>query len=230
MHDYQTVIIFFHSLDKSINILIISNSSLAMMNSRISLFGRSVIALYLFAAPLLLTAADVFHHYHHFILSTLAFKMSLVTYVVGSFGLAYLFEKKALYYGLAGAGLVTLGAITFSAISSVDLFQDMLSQRHFKDEDMLHLKNAMDTSKILKTIYLPSMYAFPLGLLVLSIGIYKAKFTRHYMAILLCAGALLHTIARILPNFQFLFLSEAILTAASLMTGIYILRYENLDR
>lgn len=199
-----------------------------MKHSPISLFGRSVISLYLFAAPLLLTAADVFHYYQHFILSTLAFKMSLVTYVVGSFGLAYLFEKKALYYGLAGAGLVTLGAITFSAISTVDLFQDMHTHGHFKDQDMLHLEN-VDTSKILKTVYLPSMYAFPLGLLVLSIGIYKAQFTRHYLALLLCTGALLHTIARILPNFQFLFLSEAILTVGSFMTGIYILRYENLD-
>ncbi|MDB5256136.1 MAG: hypothetical protein JWM14_831 [Chitinophagaceae bacterium] len=200
-----------------------------MMHSPISLFGRSVISLYLFAAPLLLTAADLLHYYHHFIFSTLAFKMSLVTYVVGSFGLAYLFEKRALYYGLAGAGLVTLGAITFSAISTVDLFQDMLAHGHFKDEDMLHLKNVVETSKIFKTIYLPSMYAFPLGLLVLSIGIYRAQFTRHYLAILLCAGSLLHTVARILTSFEFLFLSEAILTMASFLTGVYILRYKNLD-
>jgi hypothetical protein len=200
-----------------------------MIHSRISLFGRSVISLYLFAAPLLLTAADLLHYYHHFIFSTLAFKMSLVTYVLGSFGLAYLFEKRALYYGLAGSGLVTLGAITFSAISTVDLFQDMLSHGHFKDEDMLHLQNAMETSKILKTVYLPSMYAFPLGLLVLSIGIYRAQFTRHYVALLLCGGALLHTVARIFTNFQFLLLSEAILTVASFLTGIYILRYKNLD-
>lgn len=200
-----------------------------MLQSPISLFGRSVISLYLFAAPLLLTVADVFHYYHHFILSTLAFKMSLVTYVIGSFGLAYLFSDKAKYYGLTGSGLVTLGAITFSAISTVDLFQDTISHGHFKDEDMLHLKNAMETSKLLETIYLPSMYAFPLGLLVLSIGIYKAAFVKHYVAILLCTGALLHTIARVIPNFQFLFLSEAILTLASFMTGIYILKYKKIN-
>ncbi len=201
-----------------------------MMQSPISLFGRSVISLYLFAAPLLLTAADLLHYYHHFIFSTLAFKMSLVTYVVGSFGLAYLFEKRALYFGLAGSGLVTLGAITFSAISTVDFFQDMVSHGHFKEEDMLHLKNTMETSKLLETIYLPSMYAFPLGLLVLSVGLYRAHFTRHYVALLLCAGALLHTIARIIPNFKFLFLSEGILTVASFLTGIYILRYRNIDQ
>jgi len=200
-----------------------------MIHSRISQLGRSVISLYLFAAPVLLTAADVLHYYEYFILSNLAFKMSLVTYVISSFGLAYLFEKRALYFGLIGAGLVTLGAITFSAISTVDLFQDSLSYGNFKKEDMLHLKNAMKESKIFGAIYLPSMYAFPLGLLVLSIGIYKAQFTRNYLAILLCVGALVHTIARIIPNFQFLFISEAILTVGSFLTGIYILHYKKLD-
>ncbi len=154
--------------------------------------------------------------------------MSLVTYVIGSFGLAYLFPKRATYYGLAGAGLVTLGAITFSAISTVDLFQDMLTHGRFNDEDMLHLKNAMNTSDVFKTIYLPSMYAFPLGLLVLSLGLYKAEFVKHYVAILLCIGALIHTVARVLSNFEFLFLSEAILTVASFMTGIYILKYKKI--
>lgn len=201
-----------------------------MLNTPMPLFGRSVISLYLFAAPVLLTSADIFHYAEHFILSTLTFKMSLVMYIIGSFGLAYLFSGSARYYGLAGAGLVTLGAITFSAISTVDLFQDMLKHGDFKNEDMLHLKNAMDTSKLLKTVYLPSMYAFPLGLFVLSIGIYKAQFTRHYLALLLCAGTLLHTVARVMTNLHFLFLSEAILTVTSLLTGIYILKYEPLKK
>ena len=200
-----------------------------MQHTPISLFGRSVISLYLFAAPLLLTLADVFHYYHYFVLSTLAFKMSLVTYVIGSFGLAYLFSDRARYYGLTGSGLVALGAITFSAISTVELFQDMLTHGHFKDEDMLHLRNAMKTSDLYQTVYLPSMYAFPLGLLVLSIGLYRSQFVKHYVALLLCIGALLHTVARILPNFEFLFISEAVLTVASFLTGIYILKYKKIN-
>lgn len=209
--------------------LSLAKLTFAMTHSPISLFGRSAIALYLFAAPLLITLADVLHYYQYFILSTLAFKMSLVTYVLGSFGLAYLFSDRARYYGLVGAGLVTLGAITFSAISTVELFQDMLSHGHFKDEDMLHMQNAMKTSNLYKTIYLPSMYAFPIGLLVLSIGIYRSQFVKKYVALLLCLGALIHTVARILPNFEFLFVSEALLTVASFLTGIYILKYKELS-
>ena len=200
-----------------------------MQQAPIPLFGRSVISLYLFAAPLLLTLADVFHYYHHFILSTLAFKMSLVTYVISSFGLAYLFSDRARYYGLIGSGLVALGSITFSAISTVELFQDTLRHGHFKDDDMLHLENVMRTSDLLQTIYLPSMYAFPLGLLVLSIGIYKSEFVKNYVSILLCFGAVLHTAARVIPNFQFLFLSEAILTVSSFMAGIYLLKYKKIN-
>jgi hypothetical protein len=200
-----------------------------MQRSPLSIFGRSVISLYLFAAPLLLALADLLHYYQLFILSNLAFKMSLVTYVLGSFGLAYLFSDRARYFGLVGAGLVALGAITFSAISSVELFQDMLTHEHFADADMLHLQNVMKNSDFFKTVYLPSMYAFPLGLLVLSIGLYRSNFVKNYVAIILCLGALLHTVARILPDFKFLFISEAILALASFLTGIYILRYKNIS-
>src|SRR6188768_3585234 len=74
--------------------------------------SRFVISVYLFGAPALLMLADSLHYYHHYLIANVIFKMALVAFVLGSFGLAYLFPDKEKYFGLIGTGMVTLGAIT----------------------------------------------------------------------------------------------------------------------
>src|SRR3954463_1884582 len=93
--------------------------------------SRLVISIYMIGAPLLLIAADAFHYYQHYLIAAVVFKVALAAFTVGSFGLAYLLPDNAKYFGLVGAGLVALGAITISAMSTVTLFQDLLQHEGY---------------------------------------------------------------------------------------------------
>ena len=196
------------------------------MSSPLPKFSRSIIAIYLFGAPLLLMAADTLHYYHHYLIAVVIFKVALAAFTVGSFGLAYMLPDETKYFGLAGAGLIALGAITISAMSTSTLFEDLLRDEGYKFADIKELKHVLESDNAMRVIFLPSGFAFPLGLVALAIGIFRTDYTPKYIAIILCAGAVLHTIARFFNDLSFLLISEGVLLIASSLTGFFMWRYK----
>jgi hypothetical protein len=188
--------------------------------------SRLVVLGYLFAAPALLMLADVFHYTHHYLLANVVFKTALVVFVVASFGLTYLFPPNAKYFGLVGTGLVSLGAVMISAISTETLYQDLLAEKGYSLYQIREFESVLQSAEAVRVIYLPTGFAFPLGLVVLGIGIYRTKFTPNYIAIILCGGAVLHTISRFFDNLSFLLISEAVLLIASSLAGWFMWRYK----
>jgi uncharacterized iron-regulated membrane protein len=197
-----------------------------MRESPLPPFSRLIISIYLIGAPLLLISADIFHYYHHYLIAAVVFKVALAAFTVGSFGFAYLLPDNAKYFGLAGAGLVALGAITISAMSTEILFQDLLHDKGYSFEDIREFKEVLQSTNAMRVIFLPSGFAFPLGLLSLAVGIFLTKYTPRYIAFILCAGAVLHTVARFVNTISFLLLSEGVLLIASSLSGWFMWRYK----
>jgi len=170
--------------------------------------------------------ADGLHYYHHYLIANVIFKMALVAFIVGSFGLTYLFPKSEKYFGLAGTGLVTLGSIMIAGMSTEILYQDILLDKGYKISDLKEFEQLLQSTDAMRVIYLPTGFAFPLGLVVLGIGIFRSPYTPRYISIILCAGALFHTAARIVNHVTLLLLSEGILLVASSLTGWFMWRYK----
>src|SRR6478752_6967548 len=177
--------------------------------------SRFVISIYLFGAPALLMIADGIHYYHHYLIANVIFKMALVAFVLGSFGLAYLFPDSEKYFGLIGTGMVTLGAITISAMSTETLLLDLINEKGFSAEHVNELKTILKSAEAMRVIYLPSGFAFPLGLVVLGVGLFRTPYVPRYISVVLCAGAIFHTSARIINNLSLLLLSESVLLMGS---------------
>ena len=189
-------------------------------------FSRLIIAVYFFAAPASLMIADSLHYFHHYLIAIVIFKTSLVLFVVGSFGQAYMLPDKSRYFGLVGTGLVTLGAITISAMSTATLFQDLLADQGYNFRQIKEVEQVLQSTNAMKVIYLPSGFGFPIGLVVLAIGIYQTPYTPRSISILLCIGALFHTVARFVNTLTLLLLSEAVLVIAFSLTGWFMWRYK----
>jgi hypothetical protein len=189
-------------------------------------FSRLIISIYLFGAPSMLMLADTLHYFHHYLIAVVVFKVALVSFVVGSFGLAYMLPDRARYFGLAGTGLVALGAITISAMSTATLFKDVLEATGYPPVQMKVLELNLRQADALRVIYLPSGFAFPLGLVLLAVGLMRTKYTPNYIAIILVVGAAFHTVARFFDNIVMLLVSEAILLIASTLAGWFMWRYK----
>jgi len=196
------------------------------MSEPLPKFSRLIILIYLFGAPSMLMLADTLHFFNHYLIAVVVFKLALVSFVVGSFGLAYMFPDRARAYGLIGTGLVALGAITISAISTATLFQDLLKDGGYTAAQLKELQADLESANAIRVIYLPSGFAFPLGLVSLSIGILRTKFTPNYIAVILIVGAVLHTVARFFDEISFLLISEGVLLTASSLAGWHMWRYK----
>ena len=171
--------------------------------------------------------ADGLHYYHHYLIANVIFKMALVAFIVGSFGLTYLFPPSEKYFGLAGTGLVALGSIMVAGMSTEILYQDLLIDKGYKISDLKEFEQILRSTDAMRVIYLPTGFAFPLGLVILGIGIFRTPYTPRYISIILCAGALFHTVARMVNHVTLLLLSEGILLVASSLTGSFIWRYKS---
>jgi hypothetical protein len=189
-------------------------------------FSRLIISIYLFGAPTMLMLADGLHYFNHYLLAVVVFKLALVSFVVGSFGLAYMLPDNARFFGLIGTGLVALGAVTISAMSTATLFQDLLKENGYSIAQIKDLQTDLERTNALRVIYLPSGFAFPLGLVSLAIGIFRTKFTPNYIAIILIVGAVVHTVARFVNEISLLLISEIILLIASTLAGWFMWRYK----
>ncbi|HZY79542.1 MAG TPA: hypothetical protein VFE50_08470 [Cyclobacteriaceae bacterium] len=197
-----------------------------MHESPLPKFSRLIISIYLFGAPTMLMIADGFHYFGHYLIAVVVFKIALVSFVVGSFGLAYMLPDHARAYGLIGTGLVALGAITISAMSTATLFQDLLKEGGYSEAQLKDLESTLENTKALRVIYLPSGFAFPLGLVSLAIGIFRTTYTPNYIAVILIVGAVFHTVARFVDEISLLLISEVILLTASSLTGWFMWRYK----
>jgi hypothetical protein len=189
-------------------------------------FSRLIISIYLFGAPTMLMLADGLHYFNHYLIAVVVFKLALVSFVVGSFGLAYMLPDRARAFGLIGTGLVALGAVTISAMSTATLFQDLLKENGYTVSQIKDLQVDLEKTNALRVIYLPSGFAFPIGLISLAIGIFRTSYTPSYIAIILIVGAVLHTVARFVDHISLLLISEAILLVASSLTGWFMWRYK----
>lgn len=197
---------------------------LKMHESPLPKFSRLIISIYLFGAPAMLMIADGLHYFDHYLIAVVAFKLALVSFVVGSFGVAYMLPDHARAFGLVGTGLVALGAITISAMSTATLFQDLLKEGGYSAAQMKDLEENLKNTRALRVIYLPSGFAFPLGLVSLAIGIFRTKYTPNYTGIILITGAVFHTVARFVNNITLLLVSEAVLLVASSLVGWFMWR------
>jgi len=197
-----------------------------MAKASLPKFSRLIILIYLFGAPSMLMLADGLHYFDHYLIAVVAFKLALVSFVVGSFGVAYMLPDHARAFGLIGTGLVALGAVTISAMSTATLFQDLLRENGYTMAQIKDLEMDLEKTNAIRVIYLPSGFAFPLGLVSLAIGIFRTRYTPNYIAVILIIGAVLHTVARFINEISLLLISEAVLLVGSSLTGWFMWRYK----
>jgi len=112
-------------------------------------------------------------------------------------------------------------------MSTEILYQDLLIDKGYKISDLKEFEQILRSTDAMRVIYLPTGFAFPLGLVILGIGIFRTPYTPRYISIILCAGALFHTVARMVNHVTLLLLSEGILLVASSLTGSFIWRYKS---
>jgi hypothetical protein len=197
-----------------------------MVKTTLPKFSRLIILIYLFGAPTMLMLADSLHYFNHYLIAVVVFKLALVSFIVGSFGIAYMLPDHARAFGLVGTGLVALGAVTIAAMSTATLFQDLLKDNGYTTSQIQDLQADLERTNAIRVIYLPAGFAFPLGLVSLAIGIFRTSITPNFIAIILIVGAILHTVARFVDEISLLLISEAVLLVASSLTGWFMWRYK----
>jgi hypothetical protein len=113
-----------------------------------------------------------------------------------------------------------------AGMSTEILYQDLLADKGYKITDIKEFEHLLQSTEAMRVIFLPTGFGFPLGLVVLGMGIFRTPYTPRYISIILCLGALFHTVARFINHVSLLLLSEAVLLIASSLTGWFMWRYK----
>jgi len=154
----------------------------------------------LLAAPLVLLAGDSMRagaglRYESLVLM----KLSFALFVAAVLALVHLLRERADRTGLAGGALAIVGCLSGSGIVTAAMIGVSLESAALGEPVERAVEEAMRAGGVPAFLFLfplPGL-AFPAGLLVLSVGLLRAKAAPVPAAVLLAVGALLFPVGRI---------------------------------
>lgn len=157
---------------------------------------RLIAGISLIAAPALLLAADVIRVIGGFDFeSSVVAWVSFVLFVLAVLGVTHLLRNRADYLGLIGGAFCLVGAMAGAGIVTIFRLNAVLTAGGDGNlapvfESAFNARPALQTS-----IFMPSVL-FPLGFIVLAVGLYRARVSSVWLALLLAFGGLLYPIGR----------------------------------
>lgn len=199
-----------------------------MKNLSTGNFRNNLAAASVAVAPIMLLAGDLIGfapdlYYAHYALA----KAALAMFVFAIFALVELLRRDADKLGLIGGGMAIIGAISGTTLFSFGYFYNEVSRSG------LDASTAQSVEQIFRQVYgvmvfvpLPGLF-FPIGLIILSIGLFWTKVVPHWTAIALGLGALLFPVGRIPGILTVSVISDIFLTLSMCFIGWQILARSN---
>lgn len=189
---------------------------------------KNIAGVCLVAAPLVLLAGDAAARlgtqwsFAHVFTAKLAFAL----FAPALLALMHLLRERADKTGLAGGGLALMGLLSGSAIVTFWHTVRALSSLDFNESAVAAMGSAMENEVFGLTFLYPlAGVFFPLGLLVLSVGLFRARVAAPHVAAMLAVGAILFPVGRIGGSWAAIFASDIFLTAALGLIGWRILKW-----
>lgn len=189
---------------------------------------KNIAGVCLVAAPLVMLAGDVAARlgtqwsFAHVFTSKLAFAL----FAPALLALMHLLRERADKTGLVGGGLALMGLLSGSAIVTFWHTVRALSSPDFDESTMTAMRSAMENEVFGLTFLYPlAGVFFPLGLLILSVGLFRARAVAPHVAAMLAVGAILFPVGRIGGVWAAIFASDIFLIAALGLLGWRILRW-----
>ncbi len=155
---------------------------------------RLIAGFCLIAAPTLLLAADVMQVIGGFDFEwTIVMWISFVLFVPAILGAVHLLRNRADYLGLLGGAFCVIGALAGAGMMTIFRLNAVLTAGGAGDlapviESAFKARPALPMS-----IFMPGAL-FPLGFIVLAVGLYRARVSSVWLALLLAFGGVLFPI------------------------------------
>lgn len=190
-------------------------------NLRKKLAGISLIA-----APVMLLLADLTNfisglHYPRYLIAKTAFAV----FIAATLGLVHLLRERADRMGLIGGGLTIVGCISGATIVTFGLLEQTAIAVRLDAATLQSIERATEQIWMAVVMFpLPGLF-FPIGLLVLSVGLYRTKLVARLIAVVLALGAVLFPIGRIPGILPFELASDILLVVALGLIGWRILNW-----
>ncbi|HEX5707317.1 MAG TPA: hypothetical protein VFX96_08475 [Pyrinomonadaceae bacterium] len=188
---------------------------------------KQIAGISLIAAPLLMLACDIANRAGlgaHFV--TLM-KLSFVFFVGSILALVHLLRERTDGLGLVGGGMALIGCLSGSAIVTMYLWEWSFTTAGVDAATTQTVENALRTTGVpmMVVMYpLPGLF-FPLGLLILSVGLLRARVVPAWAAALLALGAILFPVGRIPRIWAASMASDVALLVSLGAIGLRVLRW-----
>lgn len=195
------------------------------MKNNESNFTKKVSAVCLIAAPLLLLTGDLCGfaenaYYWHYFFGKAAF----AAFVFAIFALVDFLKPFSERLSVVAGGTAIIGAISGATLFSFGYLDGALAKNGFEMEKMPELATVL--SAVYQTMVfapLPGLF-FPIGLLILSINLFRVKAVPRAASFALAFGAVLFPAGRIPGVLQISVASDLFLNVALVLIGWRILR------
>ena len=178
--------------------------------SSASAFRRTVVGLCLVLGPLLLLVAtfvipDEGEEEAEEYLATIAdetgraeagailFYLGFVLLTVGIFGIIHLLRNRAVVLGHIGGVLAVVGAISFAALVATTFYDIALAESPDREAAVAIYDSLEDTAGFF-VVLIPALIGTALGLLLLAIGLWRARIAPVWVPIVVLAGLVLVSI------------------------------------
>ena len=174
-------------------------------------FRKTVVGLCMFFGPLILLAAMVIHpatgtseasvisaaadHADAWYIAHLLGLISIVLAVPAVLGLMHMLREREVAYGHVGGGLGLLGLMAFVGIVTMEGFVGwQMGQGGDRGEMVSLMQRLNDSAGFYIPFYLVSV-GFTLGMIVLALGLYRARAVQSWMAVFVGLAAVLLGVA-----------------------------------
>lgn len=169
-----------------------------MNNKSTNSFRKNLYAISLIIAPLLLLIGDtlMFAFNLHFAFYLLG-KAALALFVFAIFVLIHLLRERTDRLGLIGGAIAIIGAISGTTLFSFTYFYNEILRSGFDAAMLQSVEQTIKQVYLIMVLFpLPGLF-FPIGLLILSIGLFWKNAVPRWTAIALGLGAILFPMGRI---------------------------------
>lgn len=126
-------------------------------------------------------------------------KLSFAVFVPAILAIVHLLSKRCDRTGLLGGALALIGCLAGSGIVTASLIEWSLESAAFDESVIKAIESALLAGGVREYVLmypLPGL-AFPAGLVILSLGLFRSKITSNWLPFLLALGAILFPVGRI---------------------------------
>jgi hypothetical protein len=202
-------------------------------------FRKTIAGWCMVAAPLLLVVGTVVHperksdvgdqlavianNMDAWYAAHLILAVALVLAVPAVLGLMHMLREREVAYGHVGGALAMVGLLATTGVVAIDGFVGWQAAASPSSEMTALFERLTDTAGVVIP-FLAMSFAFTVGMLVLSAGLYRARAVQSWTAAMLGVGSLVLAIGEMVMSDAFAIVGAAVLFVGFVQVGRMVLR------